>query len=197
MPAHCGRLGWPAAVMVALLLGVLSPTVAAAHDQLVAAEPAADSSWDSPPSQIRLTFSDQPQELGLAVIVSGSDGVDHVTSIVIDGRDVVAHLEELADDGYLVRWRVVSSDGHPISGVIPFTVGDGAPSPGPVASAMPESSGETPTTTAAPVAEPTSPLLRAVLVALGGAVGGFALYLLSHATRRRIAAIRHRNGSTT
>lgn len=34
---------------------------------------------------------------------------------------------ELPAAGYVVEWRVVSSDGHPISGTIPFTVDGGAP----------------------------------------------------------------------
>ena len=43
-----------------------------------------------------------------------------------DGAAVAASLPDLDDGAYVVAWRVVSSDSHPVSGAFTFRVGEGA-----------------------------------------------------------------------
>ena len=117
-----------AAAIVALL--VLAPaTAASAHDELVSSSPAAGEQLSTAPESITLAFSAEVLTMGAAIMVVDADGTDWVASEpVVDYGEVTATLESgMPDAGYEVRWRVVSSDGHPISGVIPFTVGDAAP----------------------------------------------------------------------
>ncbi|GAA1470181.1 hypothetical protein GCM10017607_08810 [Microbacterium thalassium] len=67
--------------------------------------------------------------VGAVIVVVDASGADWVDGdLEIREGTVVAPLEKgMPDAGYEVRWRVVSADGHPISGLIPFTVGDAEP----------------------------------------------------------------------
>ena len=58
-------------------------------------------------------------------MTADGDRVDTGTADV-DGNVVTIPLRgDLPDDGYLVTYRVVSADSHPISGAFSFVVGDG------------------------------------------------------------------------
>jgi copper transport protein len=49
-----------------------------------------------------------------------------------EGSEIRLRLPgDLADGGYLVSWRVVSVDSHPIAGSFAFSIGDAAPAPSP------------------------------------------------------------------
>jgi len=115
-----------AAVVVAVLAAAAP---ASAHDQLVSSSPSAGERLASGPDEIALTFSADVQRIGAEVVVVDAAGTDWVgADPQITGPTVSVPLTgALPPAGYEVRWRVVSSDGHPISGLIPFTVGDAAP----------------------------------------------------------------------
>lgn len=115
-----------AATLVAALALVSIASPAAAHDELIASSPASGEALQSAPAQVDMTFSAQLMEIGAAVIVADGSDADWVGGDpVIEGDTVtVPLLDTMPDGAYEIRWRVVSSDGHPISGVIPFTVGD-------------------------------------------------------------------------
>lgn len=123
-------------IVPGLLLGVLlaagivlaGPAAPAeAHATLVRTAPAAGAILDQPPSELGLDFS-EPVDTGLgAVTVVDPDGVQ-----VQQGRpanrtqanELVARLRDgLRDGTYLVTYRVVSADGHPISGGYAFSIG--------------------------------------------------------------------------
>ncbi|GAA1797381.1 copper resistance CopC family protein [Agromyces neolithicus] len=114
-----------AALTVALgiaLAGAAAP--AFAHDELIASSPEPGEVFDAAPSEVVLTFSGSVIEAGTAVVVVDHHGEEvEVGAPAIAGSDVTAALPaDLAGD-YQVRWRVVSSDGHPIEGTIDFGVG--------------------------------------------------------------------------
>ncbi len=98
--------------------------------------------------------------------------------VEVDGNVVTAQLEAgMPVAGYQVRWQVVSEDGHPISGVIPFTIGDADPmvtaSTGSSALRQDASDAED------QIADESSSVLRMLLIGAGGAAvaaAGFALY---------------------
>lgn len=116
--------------MATALVVLLAPAApAAAHDQLIGSDPAAGERLDSAPTSLTLEYSAEVMELGAMVIVADATRDDWVhEEPVVDGATVsVALPEEMPAGGYEIRWRVVSSDGHPISGIIPFTVGDAEP----------------------------------------------------------------------
>ena len=114
-------------IAIVAVLGIASP--ASAHDELVGSSPAADEQFDSAPTEVVLTFSAAILPDGAAIEVVDADGENWTEGeSVIDTNTLTVPLSaDLPEAGYVVEWRVVSSDGHPISGAIPFAVGDAEP----------------------------------------------------------------------
>jgi methionine-rich copper-binding protein CopC len=139
-----GRLGgvssairrrWIAAFGVAAgLLAALVAGPAFAHDELIGTDPAADSAVGALPASVTLTFSGVllTGEGATEVVVTDAAGTDLTASAAaVDGVRVTQALTGPASGPVQVAWRVVSSDGHPISGQFSFTVGDAASVPSP------------------------------------------------------------------
>jgi methionine-rich copper-binding protein CopC len=193
------------AVAVVAVLATAAP--ASAHDKLLSSDPAPDQALEEAPSTVVLTFSADVLDMGAAVVVADADGTDWVSEPpTIDGPTVTAALDPgMSDAGYEIRWRVVSSDGHPISGVVPFTVGDGAPADdgahdadpdpdgaaadaaAPEAASAPDTGTDTDTrsSTQTQTAQEDEGPLRAVLVGAGGAAVAVVLLVLVQLLRRR------------
>jgi methionine-rich copper-binding protein CopC len=112
--------GGLAAAIAVILLGAGS---AAAHARLVSATPAAGATLTSAPPAVRLEFDGPPYDIGLGVVVTSPSGQTMSQGRAgIVGNTVVAPLAPLTAAGtYVVAWRVVSADGHPVSGRYTFT----------------------------------------------------------------------------
>lgn len=176
------------AVAVVAMLATAAP--ASAHDELLSSDPASDEALTDAPTTVTLTFSADILDMGAAVVVTDGGQTDWVSALpTIDGPTVTATLDEgLPDAAYEIRWRVVSSDGHPISGVVPFTVGDGEPAADrdPAADESAPGSGADPQgSTRAQTATSDEGPWRAVLVGVGGAAVAVALLVLVQLLRRR------------
>lgn len=151
----------PAALATALLTALFAfaaPSGASAHDSLAQSDPAAGSTVETLPAQLTLTFSAKLLDGSGAteVVVTDADG-DSVTDGVptVDGAIVTQPLDREADAGaYKVVWRVVSSDGHPISDEFSFTVATSTANDLPPADATSAPSAEA---TAAPTQAETTP----------------------------------------
>jgi copper transport protein len=117
------------AMLAALMgVGVAMATPAQAHAALIRTTPADGSIVQRAPSEVTLEFG-EPVGIGLgSVRVVDSDGrrVDRGAVTQADGNRLVrAELRAgLADGTYLVQWRVVSSDSHPVSGAFTFSIGE-------------------------------------------------------------------------
>ncbi|PVW04706.1 copper resistance protein CopC [Microbacterium sp. Gd 4-13] len=180
------------AVAAVALLATASP--ASAHDELLSSTPSSGERLLAAPSEVTLTFSADVLDMGAAIVVADADGQDWAAgeSAVVEGSVTVEVQPGMADAGYEVRWRVVSSDGHPISGIIPFTVGDGEPL---VRDAAAESSSESDAagttgvdTTASQTTSQGQGAFRVALIGGAGAaiaLGVLAVFLL---LRRRATA---------
>ncbi|UCR87946.1 copper resistance CopC family protein [Mycetocola spongiae] len=178
-----------AALALALLAPLLMPSPAMAHDQLLTSTPGENAVLDTAPAEVALTFSDSVLTVGAVVMVVDSGDRDWVREApTLSGSSVTATLNpEMPEGHYEIKWRVVSSDGHPISGVVPFNVGHGEPEP----AAPPEpviSPSAEPVASPAPAAEagafaPGSPL-RLAAFGLGGALLAGAIALLVARVRR-------------
>lgn len=188
----------------ALALVSLSATPAAAHDQLIGSTPAAGEQLVEAPDRITLTYNSDVMQVGEL------GGVSAVVRVVDrDGRDWTAGQPRIdadtvtidvapgipGDDGYLVQWQVVSSDGHPISGVIPFAIGDAEPlrpadlvgTPAGGADAEPDADPES--APAAPSGADAPNALRTLAIGAGGAAIAVALFAgITLLTRRRASA---------
>lgn len=172
-------------------------TAASAHDELIDSSPAAGEALALAPTEVTLQFSADVLTVGATVIVIDADGTDWTAADpVLDGATVTVPLQEgMPDAGYELRWRVVSGDGHPIAGVVPFTIGDGEP----FASATPEptdtgtGSGATTddehdhadTVSSADQNTAGDDTMRAVAIGTGGAIAAIAVLVLVLFFRRR------------
>ncbi|PFG43607.1 hypothetical protein ATJ88_2313 [Isoptericola jiangsuensis] len=191
---------------VVALLATAAP--ASAHDELISSDPSADTVLDAAPDEVSLTFSDELLDLGAVVVVADAAGDDWAAGPpVLDGDQVTVPVTDgMPDAGYEVRWRIVSADGHPISGVVPFVVGDstpldraGAPPAGDDASpssgtAAPSDSEDDTIADAVPADDAAATTTqddgpgRVLLVGAGGALLALAVLLLVSRSRRRDAA---------
>ncbi|HVL85131.1 MAG TPA: copper resistance CopC family protein [Pseudonocardia sp.] len=125
-------LALAAATGFALLLGA---TPALAHTQLVGTDPADGASLDTGPEQVTLTFNeDIPAEFSTITVV-GPDGGEYQTGpVTASGNAVSTAVGPLGPAGpYEIGFRVVSDDGHPVTGSVTFTL----TAPGPAAGAAP------------------------------------------------------------
>jgi len=113
-------------LVAAALLSPAAP--ASAHSELNSVNPAADSVITSSPSSIDLVFNQEINSDFATVNLSDSSQRPWAgTKITVTGSSVTAPVTSKLPPGrYTVAYRVVSADGHPISGQSSFTVGAGA-----------------------------------------------------------------------
>jgi copper transport protein len=113
---------------VLALFIVATPGVASAHAILDSSSPAASTVVSQSPAEIRLDFNENIEGTLLNVRLFDADqkeiDVEDAGLLPQDPSIVVAPLSDLADGVYVVVWRVVSADGHPVSGAFPFEVGE-------------------------------------------------------------------------
>ena len=130
------RVALLAAGAVVAVVGLpVAATAAAAHDQLVSADPQGGAAVESL-EEVTLQFNNAP--LGLEgstlVRVIGPDGRHYETGCPAPSGPMVSTPVALGEAGdYEVQWRVVSSDGHPIAENFSFTyepAGEAAPGAG-------------------------------------------------------------------
>ena len=185
------------AAAIGALLFFFFPTTAHAHDHLVSSSPEAGETLTEAPAEITLVYSAQLTEAGATVLITDEAGMDWANSEpAITGDTVtVAVQDHIASGAYVVQWRVVSSDGHPITGEVPFTLDlpeiSPEPEPQPTVSTEPlpaETAEPAPTETAAPTEPANSPPTRSNNSAFIWVVIGGSLLVAVWLTRRRISA---------
>jgi copper transport protein len=113
------------ALVTALVVVLAAP--ASAHATLLTTNPTNGGEYDKPPKQVSLRFS-EPVEVSLGGIrVFDSDRNRVVTGSPEhpDGNqsEVSSSLPHLDDGTYVVTWRVISADSHPVEGAYSFQVG--------------------------------------------------------------------------
>lgn len=128
-----GALPWIGVVaLIALLSAMGVPTAHAdadvgLHLELERTEPAEDSVLSTPPSEVRLFFSEAPEPRGTSVRLADSAGeLVSSTEAEADEEDrsqvFIRPLEELAPGSYTVHWRVIAQDGHAQNGEFGFRI---------------------------------------------------------------------------
>ncbi|UMG94774.1 copper resistance protein CopC [Nocardioides sp. TF02-7] len=104
------------------MLGSAGP--ADAHASLVESDPAEGAVLAEAPESIRLTFNETIAGVPDGVQVFDASGTEVESESGVSGPDLEISLEEEVAVGTLVVvWRVVSEDGHPVSGSLTFAVG--------------------------------------------------------------------------
>jgi copper transport protein len=133
------------------LFVIFSPVIAYAagyallHATLLRSVPAANSVLQNPPESVRLVFSEAVvPELSQILLVHQSAGRIPIDSSLLavanDPHDVhilVGHISRLQRGRYKVVWRVLSADGHPVSGSYSFVLAGGAALAEPTSSSTP------------------------------------------------------------
>lgn len=114
-----------ALVMSAVGIG-LAAAPAGAHAMLISSNPTDQARLDRAPQQVVLEFNeDVSAGLGaVRVLAANGSRVDDGVPVVSDGVITTTLRSGLGDGAYVVAWRVLSADSHPIHGALTFTVGD-------------------------------------------------------------------------
>jgi methionine-rich copper-binding protein CopC len=121
--------------LLAVFLVLVGTGTASAHADFVSSDPADGAILSTPPAQMTLTFSEDLLSGANTVAITDKTGAVIVSEAVEpQGPTVVVPWPAAADGGtYRVAYRVVSADGHPISGSVEITVGRSSPEPMPSA----------------------------------------------------------------
>ncbi|WP_142354651.1 copper resistance CopC/CopD family protein [Bacillus wiedmannii] len=121
------RLG--AWLLIACVLIILIPKSASAHAYIVKSNPAENETLKKAPSVVKIEFDEDIQVSHFnTLFVRDTSGtrVD-LKDAHIDKKNKkileVGLKENLKNGLYSIQWKVISADGHPIQGVIPFRIG--------------------------------------------------------------------------
>lgn len=122
-PRFLARLA--SASLAAATVGALWASGAWAHALATGTAPAADEILDTPPAEVVIEFNEPVTPVDAATGVVAPDG-DRVDTGIEAGESpsvMVIAIDADQDGTYLVGYRVVSDDGHPVSGTFNFSVG--------------------------------------------------------------------------
>ena len=114
-------------LVLATTFAIFSAPVANAHTSLVSTNPAKNAVLHASPKSITLTFNDPLIKIAgkniswIKLNNSKGSGLFLRGAIVLKNK-ITLDLPTLAADKYKVSYRVVSNDGHPVSGSYFFTV---------------------------------------------------------------------------
>lgn len=117
------------ALLVACAAMVAAAPGAAAHAEFLGSDPAPGARLAAAPERARLSFSEGVQLLsgGIRLLDGSGRPVPGEVAPRVSGHDVLVALPRLRPGGYVLAWRVVSADSHPVQGAVPFGVGTPAP----------------------------------------------------------------------
>lgn len=124
---------WRAGLLTGVIL-LVGAAPAPAHTDLVASSPAAQAELQQPPAAVTLRFSEPLLSGGAQVVARRKPGGRvSLGPADVDGKQVSASWP--ADSGggeFVVAYRVVADDGHPIEGEFGFSIAvpSGSASPG-------------------------------------------------------------------
>ena len=116
-----------AAITSTVLALTFIPGIASAHAILESSSPEASALLATSPKEIRLDFDEQVEATLGDVRVYDSEQREVSKSKTVrsasDTSVVTAEVSTLQNGVYVVVWRVVSADGHPVTGAFPFEIG--------------------------------------------------------------------------
>ena len=156
------------------------PAAAWAHAALLQTTPVANRVVNTAPTQVTLRYS-EPVEPRFAIVSATNAAGDKEAAgpparSPASADTLVVPLKKLAEGWYLVYWRVISVDGHPVRGAFTFAVG---PNPGPAPQFAIPSTSET---------AATPKLVAARWVAFLSMMAAIGLFVLRIAVARPVVA---------
>jgi len=155
----------PALSLLALIVAVFfagGMAPASAHTGLVSSDPRDGAELAAPPAQVTLVFDEDLLPDFVNFNIANADGEPlSIAGVTVAGSTVVLPWpSDAPGNTYTVSYRVVSQDGHPVSGAITFSYVMESPSPTPTSSSAsssptPDSSSPAPSPTTSPEPGPT------------------------------------------
>ena len=117
--------GWP--LLTACAVALIAPAAALAHASLVGTIPANGAVLERSPGRVVLRF-DEPVTTVPGSVRVFNDQVERVDSGAVEKPTSdsvsVSVPGDLGDGTYVVAWRVISADSHPIRGAFAFSIGE-------------------------------------------------------------------------
>ena len=121
--------GWKLAGALGLAVGivVVAAAPAFAHATLQSESPSADGVVATSPSQVQLTFDENVEVSFGSIAVYDAKG--HRVDIgaphhsATSDHSIEATVPHLANGSYVLTWRVISADSHPVHGAYTFSIG--------------------------------------------------------------------------
>jgi copper transport protein len=169
-------------VLLFLLAGVLLPAAASAHATIIQTTPSDQQVLETRPRAITLKWSEAVDLNDQSIRLLDGAGQEIETAGARPGPEgpstaVLELPSDLGDGTYIVAWRVVSTDSHPVSGAFTFSIGE--PS-----QVLFEADGSSNATVRTIDAFARGLAFFGLALALGGAVVVFALWSGTTAPRR-------------
>lgn len=176
----------------ALIISLAGSGIAAAHTALANSDPGKDATVTTAPAAIVLTFNEDINPAFASVIVSSADGRNWISgSPRVEGPRLTSAVGpgRPGNGVYTVGYRVVSADGHPVTGSYKFTIAGVSEEPPPTSTpaAVAPRTAAAPPPSAAPASSDTRTTVLTAAVA-GLALGGVIAFWQSRRHRRKNAA---------
>jgi len=110
----------------ALFLGLFSgPQLALAHAVLLESSPASEAVLDVSPGEVRLGFNENVGPIFVKILDANGAEVGAAGEFRVQSNDVFLPLGEQLENGtYVVVYRVISADTHPVGGSVLFAIGE-------------------------------------------------------------------------
>jgi copper transport protein len=118
------------ALLIAVAGALVLPATAFAHAALLRTVPQASGTVNTPPKQVELTYSEAVEPRFAIVSVTDANGTQESAGSPVrspaNPDTLIVPLKTIGQGWYLVYWRVISVDGHPVRGAFTFAVGPNA-----------------------------------------------------------------------
>src|SRR5690606_16801030 len=109
-------------ITLLLFLMIATPLSAQAHTTLTSSTPAEGEVLQVQPKEIELVFGTVIEE-GSSMVLEGAEQNYELENISINENVMTGSLtEELPNGQYIIVWKIIGEDGHPIEGQVPFGI---------------------------------------------------------------------------
>lgn len=119
-----------AVATLVVVTALVAPAAASAHAYLVKTVPAASVILNRAPTSVQLTFDEAVEPRFAIISVTDVQAQQETTGPVTRSPSnpdtLVVPLKHVGEGWYLVYWRAISVDGHPVQGAFTFAVGPNA-----------------------------------------------------------------------
>jgi copper transport protein len=124
------RRGRTGALLAAFVASLALPGAAWAHAALLRTVPVASATVNAPPHEVALTYDEAVEPRFAIVSVTDAAGRQETTGpprrSPTNPDTLLIPVKRVAEGWYLVYWRAISVDGHPVRGAFTFAVGPNA-----------------------------------------------------------------------